>query len=289
MGNAWYIAVDGATSGPHSHETMEHLLAQGGISADTPVWCEGMIDWMACAESGLGSPMADETAAGLSPAESTPLSRWFETMPAGFGSDGRDPEVWTPRLVVEDDGWQSTRATPWRRYFARMFDTVILGAMIWFVLGFVLAAFSTRLYEAFFSTHGLAKSALLSTMMTFFLMVPLEAVMVGLSGTTVGKWVFGVRITRPNGHAIGVLRAARREAAVLVRGVALGIPLFSLITMIVGYQTLTDAGSASWDNGDWVVTCREPGTAQTLLSIAGVTAWLIALIIIQALAARAKG
>jgi hypothetical protein len=37
MGNAWYIAVDGATSGPHSRETMERLLAQGRISADTPV------------------------------------------------------------------------------------------------------------------------------------------------------------------------------------------------------------------------------------------------------------
>jgi uncharacterized RDD family membrane protein YckC len=284
MGNAWYIAVDGATSGPHSRETMERLLAQGRISADTPVWCEGMADWIACADSGLGSSPEDATAA-----ESTPLARWFETMPTSFGLDGHEPDVWTPRLAVEDDGWQSTRATPWRRYFARMFDTVILGATIWFVLGFVLAASSTRLYEALVGPHGLARSALLSTMVTFFLIAPLEAVMIGLSGTTVGKWVFGVRITRPNGHAIGVLHAARREAAVLVRGVALGIPLFSLVTMIVGYQTLAGTGSASWDHGDWVVTCRESGAVQTCLSIAGVVAWLVALVIIQALAAQAKG
>lgn len=295
MGQVWYTAVDGATDGPHSRETMARLRAQDEISDDTPVWCEGMADWIPYAESGLDPPSpcpAESGPAIDSPRRSTRVAQhWidFDALPALFGQD-ESPAVRTPRMAVEDDGWQCIHATPWRRYFARMFDTVIMGAMIWFVLGFVLAASSTRIYEALVGPHGLARNALLSTVMTFVLIAPVEALMLGLCGTTVGKWVFGVRITRPTGHAIGLLRAGRREAAVLLRGLGLGIPLISLITMVIGYRTLADTGSASWDSGEpWVVTYRDSGTLQTLLFIAGVIVWVIALVVIQALAAPAKG
>jgi uncharacterized RDD family membrane protein YckC len=294
MGNAWYIAVDGETVGPYPREEMERLRATGGIADDTPVWCEGMADWAAFADSdlNLAAPSPSEAAA-----EAVRLARsahpWpdFQTLPALFGAEEEQPgTVRTPRLIVEDDGWQSLSATPWRRCFARMFDMLILGTTIWFLLGFVLAATSTRLYEALIGPHGLDRNALLATMMTLALVAPLEALMVGLSGTTPGKWVFGVRITRPTGQAIGLLRAGRREAAVLLRGLGLGIPLIALVTMIVGYRTLEDTGSASWDSGKpWVVTYRESGGLQTFLFIAGALGWLIALVIIEALAAKAKG
>jgi hypothetical protein len=292
MGNAWYIAVDGATDGPHPAEAVQHLRAQGRISDDTPVWCEGMADWIAYAESGLNVPSllaVEPNAATGSSARIAPAWPDFDQLADLLGVE-ESPSVRTPRLIVEDDGWQSTRATPWRRYFARMFDTVVLGAVIWFVLGFVFAASSTRLYEAFFGVHGLAKSTLVSTVLTFLLIAPVEALMIGVSGTTIGKWIFGVRVTRPDGRAIGLLGAGRREASVLLGGLGLGIPLVSLVTMIVGYRTLADTGSASWDSGEpWVVTYREPGTLQMVLFTAGVVLWLIALILVHAIAAHSKG
>lgn len=291
MGNLWYTAVAGETAGPHSRETMERLRAGGEISDDTPVWCEGMANWIPYADSGLGAPglfPAESDAAAGFPARTAHPWSDFDNLSSLFAPE-ESPAARMPPLVVEDDGWQITRATPWRRYFARMFDTVILGVLTWFVLGFVFAACNTRLFNIFFGAHGLADNTLLSTVATFLVMVPVEAVMLGLCGTTVGKWVFGVRITQPGGHAIGLLRAGKREASVLLRGLGLGIPLVSLVTMIVGYRTLADTGFASWDEGKpWVVTYRESGPLQILLSVAGVSAWLFALAAIQVVA-KTKG
>ena len=297
MEKAWYIAVDGTPVGPHSRESLEHLRAAGKIAADAMVWREGMSGWTPYAESGLSSPSPPPIPPPI-PVRATSEAASDHILPVnppvelshnvyGFADAGRQSQHESeqpPAQAVDDDGWQSTKPAPWRRYFARMFDAVILGALIWMVLGLAFAALSTQMYQTFFGTGGLADNPLLSTMMTFALMMPVEALMLGLSGTTAGKWVFGMRVTDSRGCAIGFSDALRREGAVFLRGLGLGIPIVSLFTLVSGYNALTKSGFTTWDRGEpWIVTYRRSGAVQISLSIVGVVVLVASLVIIRAI------
>lgn len=41
----WYYSSSGGRSGPHSPAELQTLLVRGHITAETPVWTEGMADW----------------------------------------------------------------------------------------------------------------------------------------------------------------------------------------------------------------------------------------------------
>ena len=298
MDKVWYVAVDGVPDGPHERESLEHLRATGKVEADTLVWREGMSGWAPYVKSGLNAPLpppvpppipvrpvderagtaTDEVLIMVTPSRG---KYGFDDVRGGTPS-GITPAP--PEQAVDDDGWQSTEPAPWRRYFARMFDLVITGSLVWMVLGIVLAALSTDSYQIFFGPGGLANNTVLSAILTCVILAPIEALMLGYTGTTVGKWIFGIRITDRNGFAIGFSRAVQREASALLRGLGLGVPLISMVTMIVAYNTLTKNGSTTWDAAEpWVVTYRRSGAGQIALSIVGVVVLVIVLGVLQAI------
>ncbi|HET7563197.1 MAG TPA: RDD family protein [Rhodanobacteraceae bacterium] len=194
-----------------------------------------------------------------------------------------------PEQAVDDDGWQYAKPVMWRRYFARMLDTIVLGSLVWFALATFLAAFVPDAYQALYGHVSLLNNPVSRTFLTFVVVIPVEAWILGMTGTTAGKWLFGVRVTHADGRAIGFLRALRREGRVFLQGLALGIPLFSMIAMIVAFIRLKDDGVAGWDAGKpWLVTARPPGVAQTWLFIVGVTFVIAAVVALQLLVAARK-
>jgi uncharacterized RDD family membrane protein YckC len=182
-----------------------------------------------------------------------------------------------PLLAVADDGWQDTAPAPWRRYFGRMLDMIVVGAPMWLAVGFLLGHLSPQLHNLLFAAGGVASNVVVSTVLTCVLMVPALALVIGLSGTSPGKWVFGTRITRRDGRPIGVASALAREGHLLVSGLALGIPLVSLFTLVASRARLVGDDVAAWDEGrPWLVTHREDGPLQVTLFVFGVVAWLAA-------------
>jgi uncharacterized RDD family membrane protein YckC len=175
-----------------------------------------------------------------------------------------------PPLEVADDGWQDTTPAPWRRYFARQFDTAVLGLVAWALVGIAAAFVAPQLFDTLLRPE-VVENMFVSAALTYLLAMPVVAVLVGLTGSSPGKWLFGVRVTRRDGRPIGLADAAMREARVWIRGMGLALPLVSLITLGASYGYLEAHRVAPWDRGrDWVVTHRPHRALQKALFVLGV-------------------
>jgi uncharacterized RDD family membrane protein YckC len=190
----------------------------------------------------------------------------------------RAPDVELP-LSVDTPRWEEREPHPWRRCFARIVDTSLNGSFLAFLL---LAQFDPADRDLFFTALG-DFNPVADAILTFLIAIPGNAVMIGLTGGSVGKWLFGVRILDPAGQTIGIGRALRREVYVWVRGLGLGIPIIALITVIVAFRHLTSTGVTSWDREMGIVVVHRPrGRFQVFLTgigIVGIIALSVVLIV----------
>lgn len=134
-----------------------------------------------------------------------------------------------------------------RRFLARLIDTLTLGvaaatvAWAWW-LGELAASFG----------FTLAAEPIVLLVIAVLALVPVEALALSFAGTTPGKALMGLDVVDPDGTRPGLPRALGRAARVALRGMALGIPFFAVIAMIVGLAKFTSQGRSTWD--------REVGT-----------------------------
>ncbi|MEY3233728.1 RDD family protein [Aquidulcibacter sp.] len=241
----WFYKIGEADLGPVSEADLINLYRDGHISDETHVRLQGQETEKQIAEA---FPQIGET----------------------------------PPTSSEEDTWCDTSPHPWRRFFARSFDlnmnTIVL-ILGWTFLMTAMSpdqpAFWTRL---FVDREYTIPSALLTTAFSFLGNIPLMA----YGGTTLGKWIFGIRIVQEDGRPIGLKKAIKRELAVFLRAYFLMIPIANLFTLAGAYETLTSEGKTSWDRDYALVAKHRPNsTIQTLvhtmtviLLVAGVI-WLI--------------
>jgi uncharacterized RDD family membrane protein YckC len=165
---------------------------------------------------------------------------------------------------------------PWRRYLGRYLDALAFGISFFLLMGFLTAFLSPAFFDHFWGEGGLGNNIIVSSVLTLFVNIFFSGIFIGLTGTTLGKWIFGTRITQPNGKPIGIKAALAREFDVFVRGLGLGIPFVVLITCLTSYSTLTANKICSWDDRKpWVVTHRELDAKQVFMGIAGFIALVL--------------
>src|SRR5262249_13382635 len=130
---------------------------------------------------------------------------------------------------------------PWRRYFARMIDLYIFILVFFFFLGitfpelFAADRTSSRQNEYFYMFIGLVAYSIFETFC------------LNVFGTTLGKLIYGIRLASNVDNHIAFAVALKRSLAVWVRGIGLGIPIVTLVTVIVAYRTLLKDGQTTWD------------------------------------------
>lgn len=130
-----------------------------------------------------------------------------------------------------------------RRFIARMIDTFTLGmagsAAIW---GWYLKTFALPRGDV----PAEPPSVLLLLFLAVVALIPLEALALAIAGTTPGKALLGLRVTRA-GAKPSFGAAFGRAVGVAWRGMGLGIPLFAVLTAVVGFVRLMNKGVSSWD------------------------------------------
>lgn len=166
--------------------------------------------------------------------------------------DSLQPErylFWNPTFSAELPPVRDASDTlgnrcPWRRYFARTVDY----------------ALCLTLWELFLSAvlrvNILSPSAgqtILSVIMSLGLLCVLEAAFLHFFGTTPGKALFGLKLTRSDGSYFGFLDALWRTGRVVLFGMGLMVPLVSLVTLILSYQRCSHQVSQPWalDDESW--------------------------------------
>ena len=126
---------------------------------------------------------------------------------------------------------------PIRRFLARELDSVLISALMGVLL---IMVFRVRM-----------DSGLLSLLMRISIMVamlPIEALMIHLLGTTPGKWLMGIRLEDPNGGKLSFVDAFTREWHVTFVGLGFYIPIYSQIRLWKAYCAETEGEGTYWDD-----------------------------------------
>ena len=263
----WYYLQDGLSRGPHSSEALEALYHRGEVSADTLVWKLGADKWKAIREA---LPDIGNTPPPL-PTPANELSRAPSRIPIpslpGITREANDSVA-----PGEMQQWIDTTAHPWRRYFARMFDTVIDGALVMFAVGLGLELVHPETASRFISALD---NNVVSGIAITLAAIPLNALLIGVTGGSLGKWLFGVRVLKLDNQPLGFSAALSREGMVWARGMGLGIPIVSLITLVTAFNTLRKTGRSSWDSDLALKVVHRPkGVGQLLLGFVGAAGFL---------------
>ena len=219
----WVYWSDGE-HGPFEAERLEVLVRQGAIDGRTDLRPADQLGW--------------------APAQ-TLFPELFAAR-ASDGSEAADPRAWT-----------DARPHPWRRFAARLADISVVGgiaSIAIFIVGYTVWPERT---EAVAGALGRGAGQLVGAVLVMLVMIPLNALAIGLSGLTFGKWIFGVRVLK-DGRPIGFLRALRRELGVFAFGMGCGLPLISLVTTIYNFASLSRGRATPWDRDQKLEIVHRP-------------------------------
>lgn len=140
-------------------------------------------------------------------------------------------------------------AAAWPRWFARSFDLWWQTALVAFVLGQLLCL-ASPLFVRWLETPFGWKLFGLACMPGGLL---LDAALQALAGNTPGKALLGLRVVMADGRAPRLGELVGRNMALWRSGLALGLPLLSLVTMARQGLRLRKGLQASYDANDFLV------------------------------------
>lgn len=150
----------------------------------------------------------------------------------GATYDTLDPQRYIPRDAPTLIPWEPVPATPprypWRRFFARSLDLMLVNTLVRF--------FYTLLFDvSILAPTGFGTKLLLAAL-SLLIVVIAEPLVLHRWGTTPGKWVFRLRLVQENGATLDWVDAFGRTLNVLLAGCGLTIPLVSLVTYILAFR-----------------------------------------------------
>lgn len=131
---------------------------------------------------------------------------------------------------------------PWRRHIARMLDYGVIKA---FLLLFLITLVRIRPFGSLLI--AMAEFA------TYFLAVPIFALMLHFWGTTPGKWVMGIRIENINGGKLSFYDAFTREKDIIWSGFGFFIPILCQWRMYESYREEEAGEENDWNRSSEVL------------------------------------
>ena len=295
MSDAWYVAeADGTTCGPMSRDEVVRAAGRGEFAADALAWHVDLGEWLPLSRILLRFGRATQdapSAAQVAKAErrderskqrELPPSQRSDTATRA-GAEQRKQRVATatrgsrpPPLVASAGALKAEAAAAsarnlalvGKRLLARYVDVMSLG------LGAAAAWWA--------STEGAKGPEALATPQFWILLwmacvayFVIESALVGVFGTTPGKYLLGLRLRDERGQAPGIPRALRRSFSVLGRGLGFGLPFIApFAILIAGAQTL-NKGSAPWDEG-LVIEDESVASRWQLIAFIVIALWIAA-------------
>lgn len=124
---------------------------------------------------------------------------------------------------------------PWVRYWAKYLDLTLFGMISGGILGLL------------FPDYILGVNQYALGIEIAFLYIFVEPILLSEFGTTFGKWLLKIKLSLNSGEKITYSKAFKRSFKVWWRGLALNVPLISLVTHFIAYDKLVRNGATSWD------------------------------------------
>jgi hypothetical protein len=133
---------------------------------------------------------------------------------------------------------------PWRRYFAHFIDLLVFGTAGSFAVGLLLAAIFPNSSGDWIA---LFENPIVAILLVYLCAIPIEAALLSSTGTTLGKGVFGIKLSHNTGRLLSFAEALQRGCYRWFQAEALGVPILVLIANYFAYNTLTQKGITRYD------------------------------------------
>lgn len=156
---------------------------------------------------------------------------------------------------------------------------------MWFLFHMIVAVLDQDLSKQLIAASAADSYRYAVTAAVILLATIPNALFIGFTGSSLGKWIFGIRAVTLDGAPMGFKTALWRELQVFVRGWGLGIPLVVFITTLIARATLKAEGSTSWDRELQIQIFQRPASPkQAALGVFGVVVWMVIYVLILSLA-----
>ncbi|MBR1781871.1 MAG: MerR family transcriptional regulator, partial [Oscillospiraceae bacterium] len=155
--------------------------------------------------------------------------------------------------ALKEDALPRVKA-PWQRFWARELD--LLTWVLLFVVGEGVLL-QRGLLDAGASLFSTGLDRLIIWLLVLVAIALVEPLELHFFGTTLGKWIFGLRVTDIDGNRLTTAAARERTTQVLVSGLGLNIPLVRLFFLWRSYRRCADGlGELAWE-ADTVLVQRD--------------------------------
>lgn len=198
---------------------------------------------------------------------------WFENLMSdiwGIKSEypkqsinNKKQNVEEKKITAKDQAILNTaNVRPWVRYWARCLDMMIFGV----VFGIFLSIFMPSVFE-FKDSSDIRIVCLQVGILSLFIWIFIESILLSCLGTTPGKWLLKVHLRDEKNSNPKFFKVLKRSIAVWFSGLAAGIPIISIFTLIAAHKHLSKRGITSWDeDGHFTITHGKIGMIRIIVA-----------------------
>lgn len=138
--------------------------------------------------------------------------------------------------IVNESNENEVKIHPWKRFFARTIDYLLLSI----VITLINCLLSSKIKTSY--------TFMEQRIYTIFLIWSIiEGILVAKTGTTPGKWLLGITVINDSGMFLSMKRSFLRSFLVCFLGQGIGIEFLILVTQVFAYITLKIKGKSIWD------------------------------------------
>lgn len=219
----WFYFEGDTRQGPLTAADLQALLEADRITLETFVWRKGMD--------------------GTGPIDAIPeLKTAMSASTAPIGPDGL-------RVPLPVGFALQPKAGAWSRFLARQADIIAFG---------LLGAIPLYLVFPGITDWKPLSYYVVDSFVTVVLALLVEIPVMALTGSTFGKWLFGLSVRRSDGRKISLPGLARRNLLLWVYGWGLGLPLVNLIRLWFSYGKAATGERCPWDERPLYVVRQKP-------------------------------
>jgi uncharacterized RDD family membrane protein YckC len=228
---AWYYVLDGASHGPVAEADMRSLRAQNTIALDTPVWTDGMAEWVPFSNSPLSAGGVPVALASIPAGATHTCVQCGQLFPEGEMLNYEGSWVCAAckpaffQRIKEGVAAPGTLvyASVGSRFLALFLDGLIIFGIILvpsIILGVIMGATQNIAGGPTAVSGGIS---ILLGLILYILPPIYEIFMIGKYGATWGKMAMKIKVVRPDGGRLSYGRSTGRYFAKILSALILYI------------------------------------------------------------------
>lgn len=241
----WHYSEEGKPTGSFTSAQIEEFFRLSKLNGYSLVWTEGMQQWQALSETEDFKHLLEQKLPPPLPPATKQTEAQIDTNTPMIDVNYEENKYNEDILLNIEESIQEELAGPWSRYFARIFDLMVINTFLFTATAVFFVYYKPKYYFELMS---------INTQALFILILPasyfVNALIISIFGNSAGKAMFAIKaVPVKRGRRLSFTQNIAREFRVWAFGTLFGIPLLSLITLIQAFKKVSNAQPTAYDEG----------------------------------------